>query len=297
MVTVFRLGRYRRSGSVGRLLVFMLCSMIAVLALSFAALHLRPDANRSVATADQVRIYCAAGVVKPVEKIAQSYNELFDANVEIVRTGGSGELAGQIKTEFETNIKSGADLYLTADDVLLQQAREQGIIARSFQLAAQRPVVAVRVDNALEINSLEEMIDSSQLKFGICSQRAAAGKIVRQLARQSGKLNELENRIATESENVMTLAQALAAGSLDAAVIWDTTVNQLNQTVDRPVLRIASYAEASNELGSSVAVGMINRTKSPTAALKFCQFLSGSKVAEQAFQEFGFNVIQGDTWP
>ena len=35
----------------------------------------------------------------------------------------------------------------------------------------------------------------------------------------------LEERKATDAENVMTLAQALVAGSLNAAVIWDTTVS------------------------------------------------------------------------
>ena len=74
-----------------------------------------------------VRVYCASGVAKPVEQIIQKYNQAFQTKIEIVRTGGSGELMGQIKTEFATELVGGADLYITADDQMLAKAHDEGV--------------------------------------------------------------------------------------------------------------------------------------------------------------------------
>ena len=284
-----------RSGSVSKLLLFMLCSFMTVAMLSIAALNLRPDANRSETRSDLVRIYCAAGVAKPVEKVVEAYNKEFGTKVEIVRTGGSGELAGQIKTEFETGVQQTADLYLSADDVLLEKAYHEGIVAERFPIAEQRPVIAVRADESENLISLRDLT-SSKLKFGIASERAAVGKIVRALADREGVLKELESQKATDAENVMTLAQALSTGSLDAAVIWDTTVTQLNQAAGEDILKVATFADERNSLKSNIAIGVLSKSNAPTSALKFCRYLSGSTKSEKAFQQFGFTIVPGDQW-
>ncbi|QEG24933.1 substrate-binding domain-containing protein [Mariniblastus fucicola] len=286
-----------RTGSVSRLMLFVIGSILSVAALGVAALNLRPEAARSDRVSSQtVRVYCAAGVAKPVEKAIEKYNSQFGGNVEIVRTGGSGELAGQVKTEFETGVKAAADLYLSADDVLLEKAHDDGVIAERFPVAEQRPVIAVRADESRDLSSLQKLISTDDIKYGLASDRAAVGKIVRKIAQREGVLDDLETRKTTDAENVMTLAQALATGSLDAAIIWDTTVNQLNQVDDSPVLRIAAFADESNELKSKIAIGVLSTTSQPTPALKFCRFLSGATDSKNAFEQFGFNFVQGDRW-
>ena len=88
-------------------------------------------------------------------------------------------MAGQIKTEFETGVKNGGELYITADQYLLEKARAEGIVAEQIPLAQQRPVVAIREGHTLEATDLESLAKSTTIKFGISSQRAAVGKMVR----------------------------------------------------------------------------------------------------------------------
>ena len=287
-------------GSVSRLLLFVLCSLLLVIGLGLTALNLRPDASRDnrspLGAADVVRVYCAAGVAKPVELAMESYNKAYGGRIEIVRTGGSGELAGQIKTEYETGVDPAADLYLSADDMLLNKAHQDGVIAERFPLAQQRPVIAVREDASRTFKSLKELVSADGLKFGIASNRAAVGKLVRQIAERQNVLSDLESKKATESENVMTLAQALVTGSLDAAVIWDTTVKQLNQVDRRKVLKVAAYADPDNIYNSNIGIGVLSSSSRPTAALKFCRYLSGAEASSNAFQKFGFRVVPGDPW-
>lgn len=276
--------------------MFALGSFFAVAMLLMAALNLRPDANRSESASNHVRIYCAASVVKPVHEVIESYNREFGANVEIVRTGGSGELAGQIKLEFETDLNQAADLFLSADDAVLEKVYQAGAITERFPIALQRPIIAVRADSTIDVSSLRELV-SSKLKFGIASEHAAVGKIVRTLAGRDGVLNELEAQKTTEAENVMTLAQALATGSLDAAVLWDTTVNQMNQAakdVQEDVLKIAAFADKSNLVQSNISIGLLSNSLKTNSAAEFCRHLSSSNTSRDTFQRYGFTFISDD---
>lgn len=289
-----------RKGVSSFLLLFLL-SVLLVVGLGFLALWLRPDAARDAGLDATVRIYCASGIAKPVQKVIDAYNQEFDAKVEIVRTGGSGELAGQIKTEYETGLVGGADLYVTADANLLEKARDEGIVAERFDLAEQRPVIAVPIDSSWEIKGLKGLVDvpldGKAIRYGVASSRAAVGKLARKIAQREGLLEALESNKATDSENVMTLAQALVAGSLDAAIIWDTTVAQLNQAAtEGPVLKVAALADQLDQWDSEIAVGVVATSESPTAALKFARYLTSPEKGKDSFESFGFQFVEGDHW-
>jgi len=285
----------KRFGKVSNVLIAFVSSGLLILMLLVLAIQLRPDALLE-ASRQTVRIYCAAGIAKPVEDIVNAYNAQYGTNVEIVRTGGSGELAGQIKTEHETGLVGGADIYLTADDRLLDLAYQAGAIAERFSVAEQRPVIAVPISSEIPIGGLEEMLSNPEVKFGIASERAAVGKLVRGVASDLQILDQLEQRKATDAENVMTLAQALVAGSLDAAVIWDTTVSQLNQIGPEPVLKIAALVDAQDQTKSEIALGVVSTTPSPTASLQFARFLTANQTGQSAFEKYGFSFLAGDDW-
>ncbi len=285
----------KASGKVSGVLITFVSSGLLMLILLVFALQLRPDALLETSR-QTVRIYCAAGIAKPVEDIVTAYNSRYGTDVEIVRTGGSGELAGQIKTEYETGLLGGADIYITADDRLLDKAYQAGVIAERFPVAEQRPVIAVPVSSEIPIAGLSEMLLNPEVKFGIASERAAVGKLVRGVASNLGILDQLEEQKATDAENVMTLAQALVAGSLDAAVIWDTTVSQLNQIGSDPILKIAALVDARDETKSEIALGIVSTTKSPTASLQFARFLTANQTGQPAFESYGFSFLAGDDW-
>lgn len=284
-----------RWGKVSGVLIAFISSGLLILILLMFAIQLRPDALFE-ASRQTVRIYCAAGIAKPVEDIVNAYNAQYGTDVEIVRTGGSGELAGQVTTEYETELSGGADIYITADDRLLDKAYNSGVIAERFPVAEQRPVIAVPVSSELPLGGLSEMLSNEEVKFGIASERAAVGKLVRKVASDLQLLDQLEQRKATDAENVMTLAQALVAGSLDAAVIWDTTVNQLNQVGSEPVLKIAALVDASDQTKSEIALGVVSTTPSPTASLQFARFLTANQTGRPAFENYGFSFLPGDDW-
>ena len=279
------------------LLMAFLGSVIMMFTLGWGALRLRTDAARNdQVTENVVRIYCAAGAASPVQEVVDQYNRDYDQQVEVARTGGSGELIGQIKTEFETGLLGGADVYLSADENLMNRAHQEGVVASRFVVAEQKPVIAVRANFSTDIRSLKDLVSNDSLKFGVASKRAAIGRLVRKIGERDGILNLLEERKKLDSENVMTLAQALATGSIDAAVIWNTTVTQINQSVDGrgKLVKISAYAGNLNQDASNLTAGLIGSSQNSTAALKFCRYLAESQEAKETFGQYGYDIVIGD---
>lgn len=286
-----------RSGFTSSIPILFCASFMLVVGLGYVALIIRPDSSRNSNQNPPVRVYCASGVAKPVEDLIRDYNQRFGANVEIVRMGGSGQLAGQIKTEFSAGMTGACDLYITADSALLDQAFAEGVVAERFQLATQTPVIAVSANSELLINTLHDLIDQ-EIRFGIASKRAAIGKSTRVIAGRDGITELLESKKVIDSENVMTLAQALVAGSIAAAVIWDTTVAQINQTAnpDEPLLKIATFIDTTHQTDSNIAIGVVANTAVPTESLRFSRFITSGEHGKRAFERYGFSFIAGDPW-
>lgn len=283
-------------GFAAKPLAILLGSMVVVGVLCVFILRLRPEAERRSGMQNTIKIYCAAGIAKPVQEVLDRYNAEFGTALKIDRTGGSGALAGQINTEFETNLRGGADLYITADQFLLEKAAIAGIVKEQFQLAEQRPVVAVRASSDVDFDSFEALVRANKLRFGIASERAAVGKLARKIARQQGFLEPLEKNKVTDFENVMTLGQALVAKSIDAAIIWDTTVAQINQNSSQEVLRIACRADNTDQVKSNIAVGVIASSSNPTQCLQLARYLTAPSKSKSAFEAYGFTFISGDQW-
>ncbi len=284
----------KQRGLISNLGLWAIASAMVVVMLAWLALRMRPDVTNPVG--ESVKIYCAAGVAKPVENAIRIYNDLYDGNVEIVRAAGSGELAGQLKTEFESGLVHGADIYITADDSLLDQFQKSAIVAERFPLATQRPVIAIASTRKNKINSLVEMVNDEDIQFGIASNRAAVGKMTRRIASKEGVLSQLENSKRVETENVMNLAQALVTGSLDAAIIWDTTIQQINQQNDGQLLKLSCLADQNDKVQSNISLGVISSCEHPTAALRFARFLSARNGGLKHFSDFGYRTIPGDQW-
>ena len=121
-----------KRGQTSVALIIGLASLIAIILLMFMALRLRPDARRTSSDNVNIRVYCAAGIARPVEQLVNDFNNLMGSNVEIVRTGGSGELAGQVATEFHSGVERGADVVILADDLLLENGQKEKYIREIF---------------------------------------------------------------------------------------------------------------------------------------------------------------------
>ena len=285
-----------RPGLVSNLLLAAIGSIVAIGFLGYLAVLIRPDASTAAVSVDVVGVYCAAGVAQPVKQLADSFNNQSDYRIEISRIGGSGELAGQIKLESESDLLSPARLFITNDEQLLSQTSMQGIFESQIALAVQRPVIAVSAEgakNGIELAGIPALLQESGIKFGVASKRAAVGSLARKIAADHKVLSRLESSKTLDAENVMVLAQALVTKSIDAAVIWDTTLKQINEQSESPILKTAGPADPDDKTSGNVTVAIVATSGKPSPGAKaFADFLKAKKFGGKVFKRFGFDPIE-----
>ena len=282
-----------RLGLVSNLLLAAIASIVAIGILAYLAVSIRPDASSEAAPANLVRVYCAAGVAQPIKQLADSFNRRSDHQIKISRIGGSGELAGQIKLESETELRNSAGMFISNDELLVAQLSNQGIFESQIGLATQKPVIAVAKDFDLKLTGIPAMIRRGKLRFGVASKRAAVGALARTIAAEHEVLVDLERTKVLDAENVMVLANALATNSLDAAIIWDSTVVQLNEASNQEILKIAGPADPADQTTSNVSVGIVAAAKKQLPGAKaFTEFLRTKQFGGRLFKRFGLEPIE-----
>lgn len=278
--------------------VFILVTIVVVLICWWGILQgrqaARPQTGTSLVT---IQVYCASGMVEPLTLAARRYrtNTGRSVDVQIVRSGGSGELAGQLATEFQIGLPTGVDLVLLADENRWAELEEQGIVGRVRHLMYQSPVIAVRQDSGHRPDSLDELLQDPSVRFGIASSQAAIGAVTRHYAKQRGLGDELDSRTKTEAENVMMLAQSLVTGSLDAAILWDTTVAEINRGQRRPVVRVSAPLDTSGNSRSPIGAAIVRSTDVPESAEHLVNFLKNDPEAVTIWKNYGYQLLAEST--
>ena len=199
-----------------------------------------------------VNVYCASAAAEPLGTIVDRFNSSDSARservaVEITRVGGSGELAGQLSTEVLTGVQNMADVFVSADSNRMFNLVDQSVIIETFPIATQFPVIAIcnsQKGNLLQADDLPSLLDLKK-KLGVGSVNSAIGFETRRIAELDYCLDRLQTLKTADFENVMSLAQALSIGSVDAAIVWNSTVHQFNQTDNRPI-KILAYLDSGS---------------------------------------------------
>ena len=96
-----------------------------------AVWHKFPEVETSP---EDLIVYCAAGIRKPVEEAAIAFQKEFGVKITL-DYDSSGALEGKLQLDRDSN-KSRADLYIPADLSFANRAREKGLTAESIQLAS-----------------------------------------------------------------------------------------------------------------------------------------------------------------
>src|SRR5207237_10759123 len=113
-----------------------------------------------------------------------------------------------------------------ADDSYLQLAREEDLRAEVLPMARMNAVIAVKKGNPRKIASLDDLLKGENKLAQANPDAAAIGKLTREMLKDGGVWNQLKERTTTFTGTVNEAANAVAVGSVDAAIVWDVTVKQ-----------------------------------------------------------------------
>lgn len=225
-------------------------------------------------------VYCAAGLKKPVEAVAEQYRQECGVEVQL-QFGGTGTLLGQIR------VAKQGDLFIAADDGAVADARRYKAIREVVPLARQHPVIAVAEGNPKNITKLADLL-REDVRVAVANPEAASvGKAAR--AAFGEQWDALAARAAVMKPTVTELATDLTLGAVDAAVVWDSTVPQFKG------LAAVTAPELSDRV-ENVSAAVLSACQRPAAALKFARYLAAPEKGAAIFKRQGFEPAGGDKW-
>jgi ABC-type molybdate transport system substrate-binding protein len=217
-----------------------------------------------------------------VEALLREYEQAYGVRTQ-VQYAGSGTLLANLE------VARKGDLYIAADESFILRARSKGLVAETLPLASQHPVIAVPLGNPLGIRGVRDLL-AADVRLGLAQPGAAAvGTATREALQKVGLWEDVRAAARVLKPTVMDLANDLALGSLDAAILWDSTVGQV------PGLQ-AVEDDAFAGYRSAVLLGILTHSSNPTAALRLARYLSAPDRGGVIFRSHGFQPCEGDPW-
>ena len=232
------------------------------------------------ASNENLMIFCAGGVRKPVVKVAKMYEEEFGVKVQL-QFGGTGDLLSKIQ------VAKHGDLFIAADDTSVAEARKRGSVREVITMAVQYPVIAVAEGNPKNVRSIDDLLrDEVRVAVGNPG-TASIGKATRRGV--GDRWEELEKKIVVMKPMVTDIAQDLQIGAVDATVVWNSTVPQFEGL---EAVRVPEFdAQRDN-----VSVSVLGASEHPADALRFARYLSAPEKGGKVFEEMKFETVPGDHW-
>ncbi len=225
-------------------------------------------------------VYCAAGLKKPVESLAAEYTKETGVEVQI-QYGGTATLLSSIRT-----VRSG-DVFIAADTLGIEDGRKYQLLSEVIPIIRQRPVLAVPKGNPKNLRTLEDL-KQNNIRFALTNPESAAiGRVTRLVLGEA--YEPLSKCAAVTKPTVTDIATDLQLGTIDAAIVWDSTVAQFAQleSVFLPVL---------SEKDEEASAAILASTKQSPEALRFSRYLAAPERGGNVFSSMGFPPIKGDKW-
>lgn len=243
-------------------------------------------ADESEATGDEnaLEMYCAAGIKPPVaEMAAQFAEEEFGMPVHL-QYGGSGTLLTNLQ------VAKKGDLYLAADTSYIEIAREKGLVQEAIQVARMHPVIMVQKGNPKGIKSIADLLKEDVTVALANPDAASIGKLTKKVLTKSGQWEPLSKSARVFKPTVSEIATDVMLGAVDAAIVWDATVNQHPDKAD--MVDVPEFQEAIK----NVTVGVLSSSQKPQEALMFARYLQAPEKGQKAFAKLGYQTVEGDKW-
>ena len=149
------------------------------------------------------------------------------------------------------------------------------------------PVIAVRQGNPKNVQTIADLL---RVEVALTNPDAAAiGKITRERLTKSGEWAALEKHTRVFKPTVNDVANDIKLGTVDAGIIWNATVSQYPEL---ELVRVADLASVDQQ----VAIGLLEFSEQPTAALRFARYLGARDRGLKEFASYGYEPVEGDVW-
>jgi molybdenum ABC transporter molybdate-binding protein len=285
----------RRPAFLGSAWLVASVSLLVIVGLSI--LLWSPWDRPGIASGKRLRLYCAAGLQKPVAEIIKAYAQTYGVTVEPTY-GGSGELLSTLRAT-----GGAGDLYLAADALNMDSARKSGIVAETIPVVVMRPVLVVHKETQKRLRAAGRPVATAadllrrDLKVVLAHDAGTSiGRIGRRVLEPLGIWKALEERrkdgsgLVSTAGTVNKVAVTVATGDGYVGVVWDAVARGF------PALEVIDAPEFKG-VAETVQIGVLAHSRQPTAALQFARYLTARDRGEEVFARHQFTTVpDADVW-
>ncbi len=228
--------------------------------------------------ADDLFMYCGAGLRQPVDKILKEYKKKTGENV-IVEFGGSGQLL----TRYMASEKG--DLFLSGSHFYTDKLDEAGKITVSYPMVLHVPVVAVNNASKEKVKKFEDLAKPG-IRVGLGDPKAMAlGRTADTILDRSGLKEAIIKNRVVNAATVKQLTLYVLMGNVDAAIIAKADVFQ---NKDKLV-----YFEIDKDWFKPeiVTMAVLKASKEIKKAEKLAEYFSRPE-AIKVFADYGFMPLK-----
>lgn len=208
-------------------------------------------------------MYCGAGIRTMMDPAIEAFQKL-NPRVRIdVGYAGSGCVLSQL-----TFARRG-DLYVPGEEFYLNQAVKRGFVATSKVVGYFEPVILVAKGNPKQIKGLADLTKPG-IKIGLGEPEACAvGITAEEILKQAGLTEAVHKNVIYRAGNVPELGVAVKLRSVDAAIVWNVTAQQVLDACEIVPIDPAFYKPVQ------VAVAVLKFSQHQAEAKQFMEFLAG----------------------
>ena len=220
-----------------------------------------------------LNIYCGAGMTKPFQEIADAFKAETGCEMNITFAN-----AAQIQTQINTTQEGDFFIAGSADE--LKPVSDH--VATSTDLVKHIPVLVVPADNPKGIQTVSDLVKCDTLLLGD-PESTPISKIAVKAMTDAGVMEQVKASGAiTTSTTAPQIAEALAKGEGDAAIVW-------KENAGKDGLTILENSGMENYV-KTVPSAELACAADADAVKAFSEFLQ-TETAKNIWTKFGYELV------
>lgn len=228
----------------------------------------------STSIAAELRLFAAAGVRQPVERLVDDFQKKTGHTV-VIDFDGSGRLVAKI------NLTGMGDVFMPGGLMYVQQLEKEGKIISWKPVVAYTPIIAVNKAKLAEITALADLARPG-IKLALGDPVAMAyGTIAAAILERAGIKAAVTKNVVVYGATVKQLALYVAQGEVDAAIIGRADAFQFKD-------RVAMVDIPEIYYDAEIAPAAVLRSSTDIQAATALQDFLASPEALAVFEKFGF---------
>ena len=221
-------------------------------------------------------VYSGAGLKKPMNEIAEVFEEESGIKIEYV-FAGSSQLLSQIE------LTEKGDVFIVGSVKAYEASEEKDLTYPSKEVAYHNPIIGVPKGNPANIESLEDMAKPG-VKVILGDEEAnAIGQTSQKLIEKTG-LTGINDNVVAKTATVNELIVHLKSKDADAAIVTE------DAAYGNDDIEVLEIPEDIN-IHQIIPIGALKSSENIDEANKFVDFVSSDK-GKAIFEKHGFPPVE-----